>query len=192
MVEFYKMKKFIVDKLNKELSENLFYHGIDHTLKVYKATSNIAQEELISEHNTLLLTTAALYHDSGFTIRAEGHEMIGCELAISTLPNFGYKKEEIEKICGMIMATKIPQSPQNEMEEILCDADLSYIGENNYEAISSALYKELNFRGDVSEEDWFNIQIEFLENHHFFTETANKKYKKTKEINLLQLKKTKL
>lgn len=55
-----------------------------------------------------------------------GHEFEGCLIARTALPGFGYTGEDI-MICGMIMATKIPQSPTNILEEIICDADLDYL-----------------------------------------------------------------
>ena len=48
-----------------------------------------------------------------------------------------------EQICGMIMATKIPQSPKNYLEQILCDADLDYLGRDDFYDIGGTLFKEL-------------------------------------------------
>ena len=34
------------------------------------------------------------------------------------LPEYGYSTGQIDRICGMIMATQIPQTPHNKLEEI--------------------------------------------------------------------------
>lgn len=69
--------------------------------------------EGISTENTELLKIAALFHDSGFIVKADGHELISCGFAEEYLPDFGYSFNQIEKIKGMIMATRIPQTPKN-------------------------------------------------------------------------------
>ena len=110
-------KTFILQKMESELTNKLTYHGIHHTLDVLKITSELCSAENISQKNTTLLKTAALFHDSGFTETYTNHEEKGCEIARINLPKFDYTSEAIEKICGMVMATKIPQSPQNILEQ---------------------------------------------------------------------------
>jgi len=46
----------------------------------------------------------------------------------------------------MIMATKIPQSPKNLLEQIICDADLDYLGRERYEENSLLLLQELRLK----------------------------------------------
>jgi hypothetical protein len=78
-------------------------------------------------------------------IQAENHEAISCQIAEEILVQFDYSPEQIQKIKGMIMATRIPQTPTNHLEEILADADLDYLGRDDFEEISERLFKELNF-----------------------------------------------
>ena len=143
-----------------------------HTLDVLNITEELCVAEKINPYETLLLKTAALFHDSGFTINNQNHEVLGCDLARENLPRFGYTNEEIDRICGMIMATKIPQSPANHLEEIICDADLDYLGRADFYSIGQSLFKELkayNVLQDI--ETWNRIQVKFLTAHNFFTET---------------------
>src|ERR1700712_5187488 len=127
-MQFKKAVDFILKKLSAELPATLSYHTIDHVRDVYNAAELIGQQESVSGDDMQLLLTAAAYHDAGFIKAAAGHEEESCRLATETLPYFGYKPGDIEKICGMIRATKIPQSPENNLEEILADADLDYLG----------------------------------------------------------------
>jgi hypothetical protein len=70
----------------------------------------------------------------------------------------------------MIRATRIPQQPQNHLEKILSDADLHYLGGDNYDEISSRLYEEMVLHGfDLDERKWLDVQINFLEKHHYWT-----------------------
>ena len=81
----------------------------------------------------------------------------------------------IESVQGLILATKIPQSPTNELQKIICDADLDYLGRDDYPEISIKLFEELKLANVIqTEEEWKNIQIRFLKAHHFHTDFAKK------------------
>ena len=173
-MKFKAAEKFILSKLQNELSSDLHYHGIHHTMDVLGAVRIIASEENITGENLLLLETAALYHDAGFTETYQEHEAAGCKIARENLPKFGYSETQIEQICGMIMATKIPQAPQNHLEEILCDADLLYLGQDDFFRIGNTLFIEFKELGVLStEEEWNRLQVRFMESHQYFTKTAN-------------------
>ncbi|MEP7196379.1 MAG: adenylate/guanylate cyclase domain-containing protein [Saprospiraceae bacterium] len=189
-IDFQSMEEFVQNKLENQLPDNLFYHTIEHTKDVYKAAITIANKESVSDIELQLLKTAVLYHDLGFIVKSTGHEDIGCEIAQSSLPDFGYSNAEIEIICGLIRATKIPQSPNNKLEEIICDADLDYLGRNDYDEISSNLYNELKISKPITEKNWLQIQIDFMEQHHFFTETSIRMRNERKAERLERLKKS--
>jgi len=178
-------KKYILTRLRNELSPHLFYHGLQHTLDILRSATSIGKQEQINSYEMQLLKTAALFHDSGFMFSKKEHEKQSCRLARRALPGFEFSAEEIRSICGMIMATRIPQTPKNHLEEILCDADLDYLGTDDYFTISRQLYKELNSQEYLSENDWANIQVKFLESHHYFTATA-KKGRKLKKGQILR------
>lgn len=172
-MDYRAAKQFILTKLRAELSDRLKYHGLHHTLDVLKMASALCISEGVSEYDRVLVKTAALFHDAGFiTNKHAGHEVEGCLLVREHLPRFGYQSEDIERICGMIMATKIPQSPNNIFEQILCDADLDYLGREDFFAIGASLFEELkdyHLIGDA--QTWNRLQVSFLTAHRFHTQT---------------------
>lgn len=180
----------VIAKLQRELSSRLTYHSIDHTLDVLEQVQQIAAREGIDDEQQLfLLKVAALYHDTGFVFIYSGHEAKGCELGRNELPAFGLTTPQIEKICGMIMATKIPQSPANKLEEIICDADLDYLGRDDFDPISNSLYKEFLEFGFVKDHaDWMQKQICFLESHHYFNKSSQELRQPKKMDQLAKLK----
>lgn len=184
-MEYDKIKKIILKKLQENLPEHLSYHSVMHVKDVIDAVEKIAKSENVSEEDVMLLKTAALFHDTGFLFGANDHEEKSCEIAQEHLPNYGYSQSQVDKIKGMIMATKIPQSPKNQLEEILADADLDYLGRDDFFKIGDKLYDELSMFGIVnSERDWNLLQEKFLESHHFFTQTAIKNRNQKKQENL--------
>ena len=165
-------QEHIHHRLRTELDPAYAYHSLAHTEDVVAATREIAELEGVSKHETDLLVTAAWYHDCGFIIGSQDHEISGCEIVRTTLPTFDFTESDIEAICGMIMATKIPQSPTNRLEEILADADLDYLGRNDFGEIGDRLFTELSNYHILSDRlTWDRIQISFLQKHTYFTET---------------------
>jgi predicted metal-dependent HD superfamily phosphohydrolase len=152
----------------------------------------LAKLEGIEGEDLTLLLTAVLFHDSGFLRQQKEHERISCEIATEYLPAYGYSPEQVKRICGMIMATKIPQTPHNKLEELICDADLDYLGRDDFFKIGNGLFEELCMYGIISSEDeWNQLQIRFLEKHTYFTESA-KKLRKPKKDEYIKMVKAKL
>lgn len=189
-MHFTKAIDFALAKLQQELPLELKYHSLEHTLAVMHSCEILAAKENISEFEAEILKTAAAYHDIGFTQSYQNHEENGCLIAAEVLPDFGFGPDLIVQIQGMIRATKIPQSPKTPLEEILCDADLDYLGGDQYGEISQRLYEELGLKGhSMSKEEWLDLQIKFLEQHHYWTRFAQEKLGDRKEMVLNRLRK---
>jgi len=186
---FTSIKLPILSRLENELDLRLGYHNLSHTLDVVEQAEVIAKQEKVDDkHDLLLLKTAAAFHDSGFLLVYKNHEEKSCEIASEALKNI-FNEEDINKIRGMIMATKIPQTPHTLLEQIICDADLDYLGRNDFEPISQNLYKEfIAFKIIPENIIWDHIQIKFFESHHYFTGTSISKRneKKLKHLNILK------
>ena len=182
------MKQFVEDMLNKQLSPYYYYHNTDHTLYVFDKVIEIGQQENCSEKEIELLKAAALWHDTGFINSYANHEKESCLLARQHLPDFGYSPADINIICGMIMATRMPQSPQNKAETILADADLEYLGSASVEEKAENLYKELqHLNPTFTKAQWLKTQISFLQAHRYFTRFCKEKRQPAKQVYLNKL-----
>ena len=169
------MKAFVIEMLQKELPQNYYYHNVEHTLYVLQKVNEIGTNENCTEKELELLSVAALWHDTGYMLTYAGHEEESCLLAKNYLPHYGYTEKEIAEINGMIMATKILQTPTNKLEEILADADLEYLGTNAVEDKAHFLFRELqSINAALTEIEWNKMQISFLESHHYFTNYCKK------------------
>lgn len=183
------IEKKILKLLKNGLSATLHYHGYPHTIDVIKNVKYIAEKENITNEDISLLKMAALFHDLGFLDTYNGHEAIGCIMARKMLPKYAMTNEDIEEICAMIMATKVPQTPKTLLEKILCDADLLYLGTDDFEKTGSSLFVELKENGKVkTEHEWNQIQVDFLKNHQFHTKYMIDNYSKKKDENLKKIK----
>ena len=188
-MQFDSAYAFLMGKLETELPPFLHYHNAEHTKEVLSAAEKLAAGEEVTGDELTLLKTAALFHDSGFLDTYSDHEEISCEMARKWLPPFGYDKDQVERICKLILATKIPQQPRDKLGEILCDADLYYLGSDKYFTGADKLYKELHEAGLVkNREEWGAEEIKFVENHHYFTPTAQRRLNPRLKQTVLQLK----
>ena len=180
--------EFILNMLKRDLASDLYYHTVGHTLDVYEMAALFAERENITEADKKLLLIAALYHDSGYLHQRDDHEHRSCEIVRGVLPGFDYSQNDIEKICQIIMATKLPQQPHSLLEQIICDADLDYLGRDDFFEIGNRLYREMQAVGRIdNEDDWNKIQIDFLQKHHYFTNVAKtlRNTKKAENLNIL-------
>lgn len=175
----------ILHRLRTELPVEYTYHSPEHTEDVIQAAVRIAEFLNISGEDINLLRVACAYHDSGFLNTYAGHEEAGCTLVDEYLPGFGFSADQINSIKGMIMATKIPQSPRNILEQIICDADLDYLGREDFEPIGTRLYQELNTTGRIPGwNEWNQLQISFLTKHSYHT-TFSKNFRQSVKENHL-------
>ena len=175
LVQFTDIQEAILDKLEKELPDYLYYHNVKHTVDVVTEVELIGWAEGCTDDEILLLKTAALFHDVGHTVSYDNHEFHGTQLARKMLLVYNYTPEQIERICEIIMATKLPPKPSNLLECIICDSDLDYLGRSDFIPVSNTLYEELKVQNKIgSLNDWNKLQVKFITGHQYFTETAQR------------------
>jgi predicted metal-dependent HD superfamily phosphohydrolase len=190
MKGYYTLRKIIMERLQNELSKDLHYHGMHHTLDALKTCDLYLRHIKINSHDARLLRLGILFHDIGFTVSNEEHEYKGSIIARDLLTQFGFKTKDIDVIVGLILSTKIPQSPKTLLENMICDIDLDYLGRSDFYEISESLYEELQVTiGLKNKNDWNKIQVKFLEAHKYHTDFAIKKRQPEKEKRINELKK---
>lgn len=173
LIQFTDLQELMLSKFEKELPPQLYYHNIKHTIDVVTQVELIGLGEGVDDEDLLLLKTAALFHDSGHILGYEDHERFSTIIAREILPDYYYTQKQIDKICELIFATRMPPDPKNRLEEIMCDADLDYLGRSDMIPVSTLLYRELKEYNMVkSWNEWNRLQIKFISNHQYFTKTA--------------------
>lgn len=170
------------------------YHDFQHTSYVVEAASSIATAYQLPEEDQEILQLAAWFHDTGYTEGQEGHEQRSSQYAKVYLEKVGYDAEALEKILGCIIATKVPQKPQNLLQEILCDADFSHLGSKSYWDRCARVRQELHSTKGVlmSEQEWVDFELNFITQHQYHTAVARQIYDKRKQKHIRQLWKQKL
>jgi hypothetical protein len=180
--------EFTIKKMFSErLNPNVCYHNIDHTLSIVAKVSEIGEFHQLGQDQLEDLFFAGWLHDVGYWDGiALDHEQRGAEFAMEFLKEFGVSEDRLKSICGAILATKVPQRPNNLIESIICDADLYHLSSDQFYAQTLLLKKEneqLNGR-PVELLDWLKNSNDFMINHHYHTEYASIFFQSGKDKNL--------
>jgi len=185
LIQLTDIQEVVLDKLEKELPDFLFYHNVKHTVDVVTEVELIGWAEGCTDEEILLLKTAALFHDAGHTVSYDDHEYHGTLLVKEMLPAYGYSEEQLEKICRIIMSTKLPPKPGDLLEQIICDSDLDYLGRSDFIPVSNTLYEELKAQDKITNlNDWNKMQVKFISGHQYFTATARQLREVNKKLQI--------
>jgi uncharacterized protein len=188
---YQELHEAVFEILNTQLPSYLTYHTPDHTAYVIEKAEYISRRENVDGRDLYLIKIAALFHDIGFIRQTNQHEVIGCQICTEKLEKYSFSPEEIKVVCGMIMATKIPQHPVTLFEKIVADADLEYLGTDQFYPISKNLYNEFRHYDPQLTPHRFNeIQVNFMRRHHFHTDYCITHREPQKQKHMQELLKT--
>lgn len=185
--EFLKeIEKYACNLIQKESSENLMYHTIEHTKDVVKSAQLIGKKENLEEDNMNILLASAWFHDIGYTKIYYGHEKESAEIAKRFLQRNNIDKKTIDIIYATIMATMFPYQPKTKLEEILCDADMAHLAKENYFEYAENLRKEWANSGikKLKKLEFEMESVQIFKKHTYFTKYAQDEFTQAKKRNL--------
>jgi predicted metal-dependent HD superfamily phosphohydrolase len=170
--------------------DRLVYHNLQHTEGVVRAAKQIAEHHQLNDQDYFTVVTAAWFHDVGYFTDPPNHEADGAAQTATFLKELQVPSDIIAAIEKCIMATKMPQSPEGLLEQIVCDADLFHLGTDDFAITNKALRKEMEMlKGiKISKDKWRSNAIRLLETHHYHTDYARLLLNDKKQKNLEKLK----
>ncbi|MBO9659010.1 MAG: HD domain-containing protein [Chitinophagaceae bacterium] len=176
-----------------QLHENagFAYHNLSHTERVVTNAGLLARHYQLDDKDFFIVTTAAWFHDTGYYVNgAADHELRGTEIAAAFLQGKGVDEVIIHAVSNCIMATCLPQSPKNLLEQIVCDADLFHLGTGEFPDQNKKMRKEAEWRTNrkISKHEWRQSTIRLFESHHFQTDYGQSLLTEKKKENLQRLK----
>jgi len=182
---FSELHRKVIHELREKLPSYLVYHDADHTNYVLSRAIYLAGKEGVKGYDLFLLKLASLYHDTGFMFSRDHHEQRSCDFAVEELRKAGLPSKDIGRVCGMIIATTIPQNPQNLPEKIMADADLEYLSTNRFVEQSERLFAELkHINPGLTRPEWYRLEIAFMEKHSYHTDYFRRVREPVKKRNI--------
>jgi len=187
-------KAYVTQYFQDHIDAEYVFHDFQHTTDVATGVVEVGVHMGITDQDLEVLQVAAWFHDTGYKDGPEGHEERSCQIAKAFLQEKNYPESKLKDVLGCIIATKMPQSPQNVLQEIICDADMSHLGKKIYWDRTGRVRQELLLTRQLimSEQDWIDFEIKFMVEHNYFTPVATELYDARKFKHIKQLRKQKL
>ncbi|MBB2145436.1 phosphohydrolase [Pedobacter sp. LMG 31464] len=166
------VEKYVLEYFNTHHDEKLVYHNLNHTQDVVKATMQIANHYQLNDKDFFIVTTGAWFHDTGYFEAPLAHEQKGADLAVEFLKKLDVPAAVRDEVMQVILSTKMPQRPTNQLENIVCDGDLFHLGTEDFRKKGKLMHKEIEllYDKDISKKQWRKTDIEFLESHEYHTD----------------------
>lgn len=182
---------YVTKLFESNLPQEITYHNLTHIKEAVKTVKEIGEKSELKPDEIEMLLLAAWFHDIGMVYEYDNHEEKSAKLCRIFLTAHDYSRENIKTVMKIILSTRIPQKPKNLLEEIMCDADLSYIGKKKFNSRSQMLREEWkNMLGkNFSDYEWLKANIDFLLANKFHTKSAKSLFDKQRKENLTKLQK---
>ena len=186
-----KARQWVKKHFTENVPDQYVYHNYQHTVDVAQSTVAISSFYKLADTELAALHVAAYFHDSGYDQGSAGHEDRGKTYARNFLEAEATPEEEITLVEGLIEATKPHITPQTLLQKILKDADISHVGSDQYWDRCSRVRQELLLtqKDFMSEDEWVDFELKFIQNHQFITDAAYTLYQEKKKKNINRLKK---
>ncbi len=182
---------YVTNLLADKLPDGIDFHTIDHAKYVVKSAEFIGKNSGLNIDEIQIVKLCAWFHDSGYIIQQENHEVESARIASEFLGSRGVDEIYISQVNKSILSTKMPQSPEDQISKVLCDADLCHLSDDNYlERIEKMRLEWINLSDEkFGKRKFHSISVKLFKRHIYHTEFARKELQPKKEKNLQLLQK---
>lgn len=184
------VKNYVLAYFATQHDSKLVYHNLAHTEDVVKSTIQIANHYQLNEKDFFIVVAGAWFHDTGYFEDPINHEQKGAELAMAFLKQKDVPADIMDQVMQLILSTKMPQRPTNQLENILCDGDLFHLGTKEFRKKGKLMHKEVEllYNIDINKKSWRMKDIEFLESQQYHTDYCRLLLSDQKQKNIEELK----
>lgn len=179
--------------IREHMPEQQYFHNQAHIEQVVRAVEQLSGAAGLDAPERSALLIAAWFHDLGYAQGAMNHEERSAELARQFLEDQDAPAAFIHEVEAAILATRMPQQPNSRLQALMADADLSHLGGSDYWYFIGLLREELKVAQHkvMSDEEWLDFEIDFMEKHRFHTTEAETLFGRRKLKHLKKLRKMK-
>ncbi|NEQ54449.1 MAG: HD domain-containing protein [Leptolyngbya sp. SIO3F4] len=187
--------KEVSDEVGRMLREDFpllySFHDYGHTLSVVKAANILSFYHDLTEQEKEVLILSAWLHDIGYLFDNREHEEAGAHYALHFLLEKGFSQNTSLQVRDAIRKTKLYAVPETKVQMILKDADLYHLSQPDFFVETEKLRLELYDLNvcTCSKEEWIQKNLDFMEQHRYYSEFASNYLTEGKLINMEVLKK---
>ncbi len=164
------LRTVALDYLQMHLPKVYTYHNAEHSRDVCAALDEFIKIAPVADENILPLQIAGIFHDFGYIEKPYDNESLALPYIKKFAVQFGLAESTVNQAHELIMETVFPYHPHSVEGELLCDADIEYIGRADF------IEKALRFRQELagcgqtfSDREWWSMELQFLQDNTFFT-----------------------
>lgn len=186
------VKEYVFHFFRTKVDQHLIYHNLSHTEAVAANATSIAAHYQLGDRDFFIVATAAWFHDTGYLDGEPiSHEQRGADIASAFLHDINIDPATIQEIQQCILSTRMPQSPKNLNEQIVCDADLYHFGTDQFFERNKLMRKEAEWKTGkkISKAEWRTSTVRFMEAHTYQTSYGRNLLQEKKNEHLAVLKK---
>jgi len=182
----------ITDFYTKNSDAKLPYHNHTHTLELVDIVNKIAKNQAMDERDFFIVSASAWFYNTGYLLNGvNGNKEKSADYAERFLKSIGVDDSVSGNVKTCILSTQLPQQPQSQAAEVLCDAIMYYLGTNDFSEKNKLLRRETEMLEGIkiSGNEWRKKSIALMEPHQYFTDYCRLLLNDTKNENIARLKK---
>lgn len=155
---------------------------------MFKELHELCQSEDLDFGDREIIEMAIWFHDTIYDTQRKDNEVKSAEFFRTSATRVGMKKFFIDQVLNLILATKHTEVPENPTARILCDLDLSILGQSEsvFDKYEGQIRQEYDW---VPEQEFIKGRVAVLQSlldrpHIYSTEFFREKYEEQARRNL--------
>ena len=109
----------------------IIYHNLDHILRVRQYAETIGENSGLNAEEMNILRICALFYEVGYINSYDQHIEESVVIASAFLSGKGVDRQLTEQVAEIIRSARRSQPPFNKIAEVLCDADMMFLADEN-------------------------------------------------------------
>ncbi len=184
------IERLSTQMLTESISDQIIFHDIEYTLRVVDEVKKLSIKEGVSQVETEVLIAAAWLFNLGFTDTAAFQKVSSpqdffatchkCSLMLAkqVMEEAGAPEDFQRQVYEIIDDVKPESEVKSKLGMIMSDAIASDWGKPKAKSRIKKLYNEFLLTGAVTygKSTWYDTVLAYLREHHYYTESGQKKY----------------
>lgn len=172
LIKLQDIEEFVIKMFEDEASPDLYFHNSTMVKNICNQIELISVAENLPETEYINLKLAGVFLLTGYISDYEKPMEASFRIVEEILPTNGFDHESIEET-KRIIKNSYTSNVESNADKILHDAQNDYLGRVDFIKLTDKLLRERTAYGkSCDNKTWIDLQIKYLREHDFITETA--------------------
>jgi adenylate cyclase len=171
-IKLQDIEEAILKMFDDKASPDLYFHNSSLVKNICMQVDLISTAEKLPDEDYVTLKLAAVFLFTGYISDYDSPMDESLRYAGVMLPRYGFSEGDIGSVRAMIR-NSYSGNTETFADRILHDARYDYLGRVDYLKLTEKLFREMTGYGKhVDIDSWIDLQKKLLEDHTFYTGTA--------------------